>query len=305
MENDRNAIAVVAQALYQRRVSELAQIASSEQVDRFLTLVLDLGPLDSYSTVPANARAMVHEMQVAGGERHTQTFLGCVLARAIVNTLASDAFAALPTRIAAHQLAQIVRIATQLQAPQAPVWLSIDNDVFHKEFGLVTLRLYAAGAQVIDPRCGIPRSLLIRGRFNELLAKLTSLIALGGFRPYFQIHTHTPMLGDFHAHGWEECYRCCADLYAIHPEVLGMYGSSWFYDPALDAISPRLSYLRATPVEGGAKLFFVEEGGSAISNSLATSASRRKLYEDGTYLPKTYLLAWGKTPQIKWAESLS
>jgi hypothetical protein len=66
-------------------------------------------------------------------------------------------------------------------------------------------------------------------------------------------------------------------------------------------VSPRLGYLRDTPIQGGAHLFFYEEGGSSISNSLSTSPTRRKLYDEGKYMPKSYMLVWGKRPQIAWA----
>jgi hypothetical protein len=124
---------------------------------------------------------------------------------------------------------------------------------------------------------------------------------LGGFKPFVQIHTHLSNLADFTEEGWNECYRCCADLYGVRPDLLGMFGSSWFYDPELDVISPRLAYLRDCPMESGANLFFVEAGGSAIGNATATSPSRRRLYEDGKYLPKSYMLVWGRDAQIDWA----
>jgi hypothetical protein len=90
-------------------------------------------------------------------------------------------------------------------------------------------------------------------------------------------------------------------LYALHPDVLGMFGASWFYHPVLDTISPRLSYLRDVPLKGGAHLFFVEEGGAARANSLATSPTRRKLYEEGKYFPTTYMMVWGREAQSNWA----
>lgn len=184
-----------------------------------------------------------------------------------------------------------------------PEWLDVEHDLFHKEFGIATLRLYVAGAQLIDPRCGIPRSILFKGGAGTVPGNVAKLLRLGGFRAYFQIHTHKFMLDTFNAEGWNECYRCCAELYALHPEVRGMYGSSWFYDPALDVVSPRLFYLRAIPMAGGAELFFVEESGDALNNSLSTSPTRRKLYEEKKYSPKSYMLAWGRVKQIAWAQA--
>ena len=124
---------------------------------------------------------------------------------------------------------------------------------------------------------------------------------LGGFKPFIQIHTHLSFLDDFNEEGWNECYRCCADLYRVRPDLLGMYGSSWFYDPALADISPRLDYLREIPVKGGAQLIFVEEGGEALDNALSTSPSRRKLHDEGKYMPRSYMMAWGRQQQMAWA----
>ena len=33
-------------------------------------------------------------------------------------------------------------------------------------------------------------------------------------------------------------------LLRLHPEVLGFAGRAWFYNPQLESVSPRLSYLR-------------------------------------------------------------
>jgi hypothetical protein len=176
-------------------------------------------------------------------------------------------------------------------------WLDIDRDLFHKEFGLATLRLYAAGSQLVDYRCAVPRSTVTKEGVGSALPKLLTMAALGGFRPYFQIHTHKFNLAAFHEAGWEECYQCCVELYDVHPDVLGMFGSSWFYNSHLAEISPRLAYLRDTPCNNGAKLMFVVKGGEAIANSTSTSPSRRKLYEEGKYMPTNYMLIWGRTAQ--------
>jgi hypothetical protein len=86
------------------------------------------------------------------------------------------------------------------------------------------------------------------------------------------------------------------------PQLLGMFGASWFYDPVLDDISPRLAYLRKIPQDGGAHVLYVSTGGDHIDNATSTSPSRRKLYEEGKYMPKSYMLAWGKREQIDWAK---
>jgi hypothetical protein len=94
---------------------------------------------------------------------------------------------------------------------------------------------------------------------------------------------------------------CCVELYQLYPQALGMFGASWFYDPALDEVSPKLSYLRTVPEKNGAFVIFINEGDDARENALQKSTSRRKLYDDGLYTPRHYMLIWPKKSQVKWA----
>lgn len=269
------------------------------RVADFICACENLGPLDHYKVFPAAAQAIA----AAVGQEHDSAtlryFLRAVLASAVLRTVGGVRFRALPQRTAANQGRHLLRIVQDTDAQAA--WLALDHDLFQKEFGLATLRLYAAGSQLVDYRCGVPRSTMLAEGVGRALSKLLTMARLGGFRPYFQIHTHKFNLDAFNEAGWEECYLCCAELYQIHPDVLGMYGSSWFYDPALAAISPRLAYLRDTPRENGAALMFVVKGGDAINNATATSASRRQLYEAGKYAPTNYMLVWGRDAQRAWA----
>jgi hypothetical protein len=53
-----------------------------------------------------------------------------------------------------------------------------------------------------------------------------------------------------------------ASLLEMNPgvkvKVKGVFCSSWWYDPQLEAISPRLKYLSAVPTDNGAQLFFMK-----------------------------------------------
>ncbi|MGZ5884768.1 MAG: hypothetical protein ACXWJE_10430 [Burkholderiaceae bacterium] len=283
-----------------QRVSErLSGSLNASAIKDFVRIANEVGPFDDYKIFPQAARLIVPTGLLADGADASRLFLKAAIMQGLIDMLESTRFAELPPRVRAQQIRQLQRIASD--ADDTAEWLKIDHDLFHKEFGIATLRLYVVGAQLADFRCGIPRSTLLKGGVQNLPKNVAKILRLGGFRKYFQLHTHKFMLDAFNEEGWNECYFCCAELYRLHPEVLGMYGSSWFYDPALDEISPRLAYLRAVPLAGGAELFFVEEGGSASNNSLATSPTRRKLYEEGKYMPKSYMLAWGRSSQIAWA----
>lgn len=297
---DLDLITLPVQATLLRLSELLHDVVSDTAVAEFVRLAQDVGPLDSYKIFPQAARNLIPSKLLDTGIPASRVFLKAAILQGMLGMLASAHFGSLPARVRAQQLRQLQRMAADTD--EQAEWLHIDHDLFHKEFGIATLRLYVAGAQLADPRCGIPRSIVMKSGLMNLPKNLTTMLRLGGFRYYFEIHTHQFMLDAFNEEGWNECYLCCAELYALHPEVLGMYGGSWFYDPVLDTISPRLSYLRAVPMAGGAKLFFVEEGGSARNNSLSTSPTRRKLYEEGKYSPKSYMLVWGKSMQMAWAK---
>lgn len=270
-------------------------------LDHFVNTAPSYGPLDHYKIFTPGAREVLSQVRTAGGETGVRAFLRAAIAHAIVTSLAGPRYAALPARVKVQQLKQFKRMANDT-APDAE-WLSLDHDLFRKDFGLALVRLYAAGSRLVDPRCGVPRSLLLRGTPRDWLRCMTTLVELGGFRPYFQVHTHTFMLDSFNVEGSNELYRCCAELYDLHPEVLGAFGASWFYDPAVSSVSPRLSYLREIPESGGARTLYMSTGGEALNNALAKSETRRRLYETGKYVPKIYMIIWGREKQKTWARA--
>lgn len=281
--------------------AEESGIFNGGSVSDFLSCAAKIGSLQHYKILPEPACNIAREVGHKSGERELRRFLRIAILQAVIESIESGRLTALPKKILGYQLRHLGRIAGNTDP--CDEWLDLSHDLFHKEFGLASLRLFAAGSQLIDVRCGIPRSVIFAEGKLQAPGRLLVFSRLGGFNPYFEIHTHKFNLDQFHEAGWEECYRCCAELYGLFPKSLGMFGSSWFFDPALESISPRLNYLRSTPIAGGAKLMFYSEGGDAIANSLATSVSRRQLFGEKKYMPKNYLLVWGREAQIAWAKT--
>jgi hypothetical protein len=284
----------------QSALHRLGELPEDLSLKNFVFASLELRRYDHYKFFPTSAKNIINNVRVAVGDEGIHIYLRAALAHAVIDLIGSERFQRLPPRVSYYQMRHLSRIAAD--ADVRADWLSIDHDLFHKEFGLATLRLYATGGEVADYRCGIPRSVIFAEGMLSAPRKLKLISKLGGFKPYFQLHMHMFDREGFTEHGRNECFRCCADLYSLHPDCLGMFGSSWYYDPALEEISPRLSYVRKIPTAGGGQLLFVGTGGDAIENSLATSPTRRKLYEDGKYTPTTYMLVWGKEAQIAWAK---
>ena len=277
----------------------LGKLPFGISLPRFISDYASVGHMEHYRHIPHSTYSALEKIKFTLGRDAEKTFLRAALAEGVACLISSKTLDTLPHRIFQHHIKQLKRIL-KISAENSECF-DIENDLFLKDFGLVTLRLYAAAAGVLDIRCGIPRSIIANEGWRAAPRNLLKLIRLGGVKPFIQTHVHMSYLENFNEDGRNELYRCCSDLYKIRPELLGTIGSSWFYDPFLKTISPHLSYLLDIPKKGGAELFFIEKGGSAINNATFKSKNRRKLYEEGKYMPKTYMIAWGKKDHIKWS----
>ena len=190
------------------------------------------------------------------------------------------------------------RIANSIADPEFALYRS-RTDIMLKDLGLCRQKIFPAGAQVVEPDSGFHRALVFRGGIPQAYEFAQLLLASGGNRHWYQIHTHLSELEDFNPDGWNRCYLRLADMLALNPTVRGMWGGSWFYDPALEEVSPRLAYLRKVPQENGAFLFFSNV--DIASGALSKSDSRNKAYQEGKYLPKAYALIWPRLQLLAWA----
>jgi len=153
---------------------------------------------------------------------------------------------------------------------------------------------------------GVPRSLAYRGGIAQGTRFLRMLWQSGRVVPYYQIHmshgvapAHFGLVYTPRSQG--RMLRNIADCLKLNPQVRGLIASSWWYDPALETVSPGLAYLRRGFVERGAFLF--RYGPPANDHAIANSPQRTKLVEEGKYSPMTYTIVWPRGMMIRWADS--
>ncbi|MGA7964865.1 MAG: hypothetical protein WCB49_03065 [Gammaproteobacteria bacterium] len=270
-------------------------------LEAFIRTAADVGPLDHYKYFDDAAKGMIERIGITCGAPAVRAFLRAALGRTISIWVDNGRYQRLPPLCAQYHAEQLERIAHDPDVTSD--WLDLGDDRFQKEFGITLMRLYVAGSHVVDPRCGISRSTVLREGLGKALPKIGLIMRLGGFKPYLQSHLHTFHLEAFNEEGRKDFYHCCTELYSLHPQCLGVFSLSWYYDPVLEQISPWLAYLRKVPLANGAHLWHVQDGGQAIIDATAKSKKRRKLYEEGKYLPRTYMLIWGRKEQIEWARA--
>lgn len=192
------------------------------------------------------------------------------------------------------------RLLAQLRAPADPDYV-FPGDYFVKDLRFAAGLTVPGGAEVLDLRSkpGL-RVLLHLLRRQPAPAHLRALLSGSRADPWFRIHTEKRYLRHFHEAGWDAFYRRVAGLLVLHPEVQGVVGTAWFFDPQLDEVSPRLGYLR-NPLARGA---FLVEGRTSqfdVVSATTNSEARKQLYEQGRYVPVPHTLVWPRQALLEWA----
>jgi len=169
----------------------------------------------------------------------------------------------------------------------------------------LALSVPGARSQVIDLSSPVgPKQMVQHALDGRGLGPLFRYLKAGAKRePWLEVHTESRWLRGFNEDGWNEAWATAAELCRVRPELAGMIGSSWFYDPPLTEISPRLAHLRLNPLNGGA--FLVHQGPGEIHTERAgtASASRKALIDSGEYVARSWLMVWPRKELIAWADA--
>lgn len=181
-------------------------------------------------------------------------------------------------------------------------YYSYDNDLFLKDLGICSLRVFPIGSQVVE-LLGISRRFILDYGWKQLFqSSYFYLTKMKGNSPFYHVHLDIRWVNDFNQSGWHRFFQVLAEMLRKNPDVKGVFGSSWFYDPQLEKISPGLLFLRKIPELGGAGIFKWAGTDMDIENATCKSERRRRLYEEGQYLPISHVFIWPRNDLIKWAD---
>ena len=180
-----------------------------------------------------------------------------------------------------------------------------DRDHWAKDVRFaLALSVPGARSQVIDLTSPMgPGQVVRHAREGHGMGALVRYVAAQGWRKtWLEAHTEARWLADFNENGWNRAWATAAAICQARPERGGMLGSSWFYEPPLTEISPRLAHLRLNPLNGGA--FMVHQGPGEIHTERAATASptRKRMIDSGEYVARSWLMVWPRKPLIAWAE---
>ncbi len=260
----------------------------------FASLIAAEGPRQSvfkYNSLPDGALAVV--------ERVAQPLRAAWLCALAIHHMDhfEAAFAAsnLPGEFALHYADAFHRILGQIESD--PGFADVQSDSFLKDLWLTRVVMIPAFAQLWWPHSGISARPLVKAG-PLTLARV--LLGCGGRAPFFEGHTHDPVAKNYwNEPGWGEALRLAALALPALPHIKGVFGSAWFYDPAILELSPRVAFAQTLQTGHGAWQVSMGSNADAIANATATSPSRRAAYEAGTYLPADWLLIWSRANLIK------
>lgn len=137
------------------------------------------------------------------------------------------------------------------------------------------------------------------------LRSLLSYASCDGWGRWGGNHIDLRAMKEFNLAGWTAAFVRMATILEMRPELRGIAGVSWFYDPALARTSPSLAHLHQIPLRHGAFLVRMTTTDDDVRNAIIRSPVRRALYEKGEYRPTRFLLAWPRAGLIAWARGVS
>lgn len=277
--------------------------------------------------IRANARGLTYDLRLAmdrqggGPARLLDQRLRVAEHGLDVDLARRAAVAGLALGLPARGACRAVPAAIEALYPQAYALLvasleddaRYDPDSYAKDVRFVAGMSVPAGAQIVDiafaqgPRAELRRLAQMSAMSGRLalagagLGVAAHLLRDHGLGHWVEIHTDSRNLGDFNEPGWDACYRRVADLLTLNPDLAGMWGASWFYDPQLRQVSPRLAYLQDHPLERGAIAVRLGEGEIHTQRAAQTSPTRAAMIASGEYRPVCYALYWPRKALIAWA----
>ena len=208
--------------------------------------------------------------------------------------------AGLPPAVLALYPEWLDRLAAFLTAAADPY----DRDHWAKDVRIaLVLSVPGARTQMIDLSSPMgPGQVLRHAREGWGWSVIPAYAAAQAWKPWLEVHTEARELSDFNEAGWDRAWATAAEILKRRPGMAGMIGSSWFYDPPLEQISPRLAYLRLNPLRHGA--FMVHQGPGEIHTQRAATSSptRAALIEAGDYTARSWIMAWPRAALIQWAD---
>ncbi len=278
-------------------------LEGARSVANYIAIFDSIPQPSSYSHVPIQARRLLSDIEATGGHDAVDAFLRLVLLTLAGQFEQRAAALSLPTVIHDRATDFLAKLLLRLQRPVSRRY-GLDSDTFLKDLGVLRLKLWPGGAELVDMTSGIPRGMLLQAGIGQGVKTLGQITFFcGGLKPFFESHFDKRFSQGFSPAGYTAFYLTIADLLRQHPTARGLFSGSWWHDPALVDISPNLAFLNDIAVAGGARLFPMGTSDEIVAQATRLSKERAERVQEGSYRPTGYMLVWARDDLLHWAET--
>lgn len=179
----------------------------------------------------------------------------------------------------------------------------LDSDIVAKDVAIALGCVAQIGGRLVDPGAGIPRRIVTTEKPLRVPGTLMHIARMGGFAPLAEFHTHNVLRHRFTPESWTYAFQRLPALFAARPDLKGIFGAGWFFDPALERIGSNMAFAQAICRDWGGRAARIGPGGSVTGLALTLSPERQKLYDDGVYRPEGWYMIVPKQEIIARAGS--
>jgi len=236
-----------------------------------------------YGWVSPDLARVLARVEAQGGTEWMARYLRLVTLVLIVRTSTQPPALVLPPSIDARRLLEFERILDE--GATRPLPTDIHDDRFRKDLELCRGGLVPTGHTVLESWPRLPEDVADACARND---PPFDAVVRASSAPWLEGHLFQPRMDEFTPDGIAATSQRTVDLLEANPEYAGIFGVSLYYDPAVSAISPRLEGVRQIAEHRSVELVRIGPDPAAVAEAIATSKTRRKLYEQGLYEPTNY-----------------
>ena len=187
------------------------------------------------------------------------------------------------------------------------------EDFFSKDLSICTLKMIPLGSITFEFSSFPGNKLLSKAVMRKDIKQFIQIVRFivfelkGKVVPFIELHlvTHDPIIHD--DLNLEEMIinrRLVVQWMKMDESIKGSFCVSWMVDPQIITISPRHAYIHDFTQSLGFKYFYYEISEISVKHATLKSKTRRKLYNEGKYIPTNYLIAISRKRLLKWEDKM-
>jgi hypothetical protein len=302
-----------------RRLIEEVNIYGGEvsrlcDTDRYIACIEKYPEMSGYRHISGAVKGMCSDILRKGNEDALEAFHKLILVLLIRKNLSGLPRERLPEEVERWVVVNFERIVRKVRNSLgsknfASGVYTYRKDAFRKDLAICSLRLIPTGGPKLEV-AALSARFLFRNGLGQLIRGVALVVGeLGGIKPLYQMHMDSNDLEllaayrmDRNAEGARRFYSRVAEMMRMNVEIRGVFGIGWPNDPELRRIDPPHFHGTELATQNGGKLFYVGTSDEDTRDATIVSEHRKRLYEEGKYVPKRYLLVWPRRRLMNWAE---